>query len=239
MYKIYFPLLVTLFAIAGCDKLAGSNKIREEHDPLVASGQVLMEQQRWDEAIDAFKQALENEPRMARPHLDLAVIYQQHKINYINAIYHYDRYLELRPDEEKAEFITQQKLKVAQALANTLINASPEVKKVVQERNQLIQTNQQLRQQLASLKNQTVSTPAPPVVKTSLVEKTERIRTSAKKAATQKHQIYHVISGDTLTKIAHKFYGTDNWDPIFKANQDTLNSPRDLRVGQTLVIPSV
>lgn len=243
MCKIYIPLVVALLALTGCDKDSQSMEEREERDPYVKSGQAEMEAGNWDEAINAFKEAIENDSLLARPHLDLALIYQQHKINYIHSIYHYDRYIELRPDAEKTEFINEQKLKVAQALANTLINNSPEVKKVVQDRNQLIQQNAELKKRLtAALKGtKTVSTPAPVTKQTA----TKIIPKSATPSATQtssstKHQIYHVVAGDNLTKIAAKFYDdSSNWDIILEANKDSLRSPRDLKVGQTLVIPAL
>ena len=52
------------------------------------------------------------------------------------------------------------------------------------------------------------------------------------------HQIYTVVAGDNLTKIAKKFYGTDDYEPIYEANKDRMKSPGDLRVGQTLLIPN-
>ncbi len=240
MYKIYLPVFVTVLALTGCGKDSQSMEEREERSPLVKSGQAYMEEGKWDEAVTALKKALEKDPLMARPHLDLALIYQQYKINYIHAIYHYDRYIELRPDAEKAKFIEEQKLKVAQALANTLINNSPEVKKVVQERNQLVQQNADLKKQLSgALKGEktVVKTTAPVSQKTA----TQTIpKTATPKTNTEsKHQIYHVASGDTLTKIASKFYNDSaRWDIILEANKDTLGSPRDLKPGQTLVIPA-
>jgi nucleoid-associated protein YgaU len=49
---------------------------------------------------------------------------------------------------------------------------------------------------------------------------------------------YVVQSGDTLSKISEKFYGTANrWNDIYEANRDTLSSARSLRVGQELLIP--
>ena len=242
MRIIYLPLFMAVLVLTGCDKDTQSMEEREERDPLVKSGQAYMEEGQWDEALDAFQEALDKEPLMARPHLDMALIYQQYRINYIHAIYHYDRYLELRPDAEKAQFIEEQKLKVAQALANTLINNSPDVKKVVQERNQLVQQNSDLIRQLAEARGgeTKVSTTATTEQKSA----TETIPKSAKSVepqstSTAKHQIYHVEAGDNLTKIAQKFYKNGDWEPIFEANKDTLRSPGDLRVGQTLVIPAV
>ncbi len=50
---------------------------------------------------------------------------------------------------------------------------------------------------------------------------------------------YTVKPGDTLSKIAKDFYGNANeYNKIFQANQDQLESPDKIRVGQELVIPS-
>lgn len=241
----YIPLmLAAVLALTGCGKDAKSLEAREESDPNIAAGQAYMEEGKYDEAIAEFKKVLDTEPLMARPHLDLATIYQNNKINYIYAIYHYDRYLELRPGSEKTEFIEEQKLKVARALANTLINNSKEVKQVVQERNSLIQQNKELKRQLsAALDKKSTATPeatAPEKTVTQTVPKTATPAPKSQPDMGGKHQIYHVVSGDNLTKIATKFYGDGSkWDIILNANKDTLGGPRDLKVGQTLVIPAV
>ncbi|MEI6891190.1 MAG: LysM peptidoglycan-binding domain-containing protein [Pontiella sp.] len=237
MRTIYPILFATLLALTGCEKDFASMEEREERDPNMISGQKFLADGNIDAAIEKFKLALEQEPLMARPHLDLALIYQQHKINYIHAIYHYDRYLELRPDAEKAEFIQEQKLKVATALATTLIHNSPNVKRLIQERNTLIQQNNELQRKLAAVLKAS-STPTlthtPPKV-------TPPAPTTPPPAArNQKHQIYHVVSGDTLTKISTKFYGdSEKWDIIYEANKDMMRSAGDLRVGQTIVIPTL
>jgi tetratricopeptide (TPR) repeat protein len=241
MCKIYLILFASLVTLTGCNKDSDSVEAREERDPNIISGQDFMEQGDYDAAIAEFQQALDQDPMMARPHLDLAIIYQQYKINYIHSIYHYDRYLELRPDAEKADFINEQKLKVAQALANTLINNSPEVKKVVQERNTLIQQNNDLKRQLAAALK---SSPATTTVKTTQTPPvqtvTDTVPKSIKSESTQKHQIYHVVGGDTLTKISTKFYSDPGkWDIIYEANKEMMRSPGDLRVGQTIVIPAI
>ncbi|MDF7799209.1 tetratricopeptide repeat protein [Pontiellaceae bacterium B1224] len=245
MRTIYIFLFAALIILTGCDKDTGSMEAREENDPNVLSGQQYVEQGNYEAAIEEFKRAIELEPLMARPHLDLALIYQNNFSNPIHAIYHYDRYLELRPDSEKAEFINEQKLKVAQSLANTLINNSPEVKKVVQERNTLIQQNNDLKRQLAaSLKSK--STPAAPApgpsgqTVTTTVPKSAAPSAQPVPAAGQKHQIYHVVGGDTLTKIAIKFYSdASKWDIIYEANKEMMRGPGDLKVGQTIVIPMI
>jgi len=52
-------------------------------------------------------------------------------------------------------------------------------------------------------------------------------------------QTYTVVSGDTLSKIAKKFYGNANtWDTIFQANKDKIKNPDLIRPGQVLRIPA-
>ena len=47
-----------------------------------------------------------------------------------------------------------------------------------------------------------------------------------------------VVAGDSLSKIAKKFYGDSNkWKRIFEANRDILKDPDKIRPGQVLKIP--
>lgn len=49
---------------------------------------------------------------------------------------------------------------------------------------------------------------------------------------------YKVVSGDTLSKIAKRFYGDANsYKKIFDANRDQLNDPDMIKVGQELKLP--
>jgi len=49
---------------------------------------------------------------------------------------------------------------------------------------------------------------------------------------------YTVVAGDTLSKIAQKFYGDPSqWPRIFEANRDQLSNPNLIFPGQVLRIP--
>ena len=51
-------------------------------------------------------------------------------------------------------------------------------------------------------------------------------------------QTYTIAKGDSLSKIAKKFYGDANqWKRIFEANRDTVKDPDKIFPGQKLVIP--
>ena len=52
-------------------------------------------------------------------------------------------------------------------------------------------------------------------------------------------EIYTVVAGDSLSKIAKRAYGDANqWRRIFEANRDQIENPDLIRVGQKLKIPS-
>ncbi len=51
-------------------------------------------------------------------------------------------------------------------------------------------------------------------------------------------QYHEVVKGDTLWKIAEKYYGDGNlYMNIFEANKDILKDPNMIKIGQKLRIP--
>lgn len=93
-----------MLPVAGChraghlDEKERSNRILEKASEMVDLGD-------YEAAVSLFRKALDTYPAMARPHLDLALLLHDRQKDYIRAIYHYMRYLELRPGTEKDDMI--------------------------------------------------------------------------------------------------------------------------------------
>ena len=65
----------------------------------------------------------------------------------------------------------------------------------------------------------------------------DRLKTKTK---APEAQMYTVVSGDSLSRIAKKFYGDANkYNAIFVANQPLLKDPDKIYPGQVLRIPSL
>ena len=221
-YLLLLYISVLIFSLTACDSRSLTAEEREERIGGVVEARELMEAGRYQEAELAYKQALDENPLIARPHLDLATIYQQHIINHIHAIYHYDRYLEIRPETQKRAFIQEQRLKVARILAQAFLNNTPELKRLMDE-------NAHLQADVARLKKV-----APP----ALALDSDRKEMEPNQNNENKYTIYHVRSGDTLSRIAKRLYNDPSrWEQIYQANRDSLQSPSSIRAGQTLVIP--
>jgi nucleoid-associated protein YgaU len=56
--------------------------------------------------------------------------------------------------------------------------------------------------------------------------------------AASQERFHDVVSGDTLSAMAKKYYGdASQYGRIFEANRDQLNDPDKIRVGQRLKVP--
>lgn len=81
------------------------------------------------------------------------------------------------------------------------------------------------------------------VINPEEIKKTQETKNKDKKkkkekAQKQKPRYYTVKPGDSLNKIAYKFYQRyDKWPKIYKANRNKLPSPQTLSPGQRLKIP--
>ena len=129
-FKILIIILITL--INGCSDPVLTEKEIENKTPIILEAKNYIENEEWILAEKRLKEILIKKPLYSRAHLDLAIIYQQQITNYINSIYHYNRYLELNPSSEKNIFISEQINKLKKQLELSFLKNKtkyPEVQK--------------------------------------------------------------------------------------------------------------
>jgi len=100
---ILFACLAAM-GMTGCGRVGHLDE-RERNNRIVSKAYEMANQGDYDAAIMLFTKALETYPRLSRPHLDLALLLHDRRRDYVRAIYHYTRYLELRPGTEKGAMI--------------------------------------------------------------------------------------------------------------------------------------
>ena len=62
---------------------------------------------------------------------------------------------------------------------------------------------------------------------------------AGKPAQADVNEIYEVVAGDSLSKIAKKKYGNGNlWRQIYEANKDVIKTPDVIQIGWKLKIPA-
>ena len=83
------------------------------------------------------------------------------------------------------------------------------------------------------------ATTAPPPPKADFSNVQSATASTAPAVESSAEQTYTVAKGDSLSKIAKKFYGNaSHWRPIFDANRDQLDNPDLIQPGQVLKIPA-
>lgn len=246
-----FPTRVCLLlagglAVWGC----GPSTFRgadEEKEPQFLIGRSRVNARDFRGAVEAFEQALEANPRSAAAHLELGWLYANKEHSPATAIYHYEKFLQLRPDAENAETIRLHISGLKQELARGLtpIPASAEMQRQLE---QLAEENRQLREQLERLRTDpgtasrgnlpgTIPLPAQAgqSVQPNAATRQNPITPPPSRSAravttTRKHRVQ---AGETPAAIARRY--NVKLDNLLAANPG-LN-PKRLRVGQDLTIP--
>ncbi len=141
-------LLLALLLPTGCRR-TGYRDEKERNKRMVAQAYTMMAEGNDTAAVDLFHKALTAYPSMARPHLDLALILHDRRKDYVRAIYHYQRYIELRQGTEKETMILERIRQAENAfVADRTIVAGAEGQTVTA----LMEENRLLRDRLETMR---------------------------------------------------------------------------------------
>ncbi len=188
-----------------------------------------------DAAIHFFSRAIDRRPRNARAHLQLALLYDDAKNDYIRAIYHYERCLETWPNDEQRPKIEEYIKKARMVQASIFLSNSP----ITDERiNALQRENVELRKSLHEVRKNLAQRIAGQLGQDSAMAMKDRGQGAAESQAGSAGaaRTYVVLPGDTLAGIAGRFYGDPSkYRRIQEANK--LNDSHKIKVGQKLLVP--
>lgn len=207
---------------AGCGRVSAER--REARDRYLRRAEAAKQAQEIDAAIALCEKALERRPRLALAHRELGLMLDNYRQDYVAALYHYRRYLQLRPDSPHRADVEALIQRCRLSFAAQIAETPAEVKRDLQARDERIRT---LELETAALREKAGVVPAPesaPVVPAAV--------------PVAPAQIHVVAAGENLGTISSRYYGTPaKWKNIFNANRDKVPDANNLRVGTRLVIP--
>lgn len=250
--------LLLLFA-AGCIPTRDSSH-DEQRDPHFLQGMELLKEADPKGAAAAFEKALATNPQSAFAHFQLGLLFQESLNEPATAIYHYERFLKLRPTSDRVDIVRQRSNNCKMELAKLFLIApsSPSVQKELDklktEVERLGLENHQLRRQVELLTSQQparsapapasapTAQPAPAVQRMPLSASvapappsTPSTPAPASKTAKAPAARSHVVkSGDTPATIARQH--SVKLEALLAANPGL--DPKRLKIGQTLTIPA-
>jgi LysM repeat protein len=177
-------------------------------------------------AVDLYEAALDDSEsiRKAEVHYKLALLYDDDLHDPVSALHHFKRYLALSPNgphvKDVKESIKRDEIAALTALSGDSIITRAEAAR--------------LRNENLTLHKELEVRPASPRIALEKSQGNDSKKHGSKKAG----QTYIVQSGDTLFSISRKFYESPkHWKDILEANKKNIRDPKDLTVGQTLIIP--
>lgn len=98
--------------------------------------------------------------------------------------------------------------------------------------------NQPGKPDFSNVKSGVESTAPPAPAKPDFSNVSSGVESTAPLVPEPTVQTYIVVGGDSLSKIAKKFYGdAGKWREIFEANRDRISNPDLIQIGQVLKIP--
>lgn len=213
-------------------------------------------QGRIEEALSAFLRVIDARRDAPESHLEAGYIYLRTMKDPVRAIYHFERYLQFKPQSPQAVQV-RQLVETAQKEFARQLPAQPyegeldridlmELVKSLKEENdslkrELVMAEKRVSQ-LENVLGQARRMPQPAAsVAASPVQPVPSASTAAASPPPDPENVprtYTVQSADTLTSISRRFYGTPSrWMDIYQANRDRLSSENALRVGQEIRIP--
>lgn len=241
-------LVCVLPVITGC-KPSGLEVVSETDEKQYQLAKDYQSQGRTADALRAFLRVTEARHNSPESHFEAGYIYLNAMSDPIKAIYHFDQYLQLKPNSPRARQV-RQLIETAQKTFARQLPAQPyegelDRMDMMELVNSLKQENNRLKRELVATKQRlqnfennrlnrsTVGTATQPQ---NTYGRNQTATTSPNPASVPR--TYTVQSGDSLSSISRAMYGTPSrWIDIYQANRDRLSSENALRVGQELRVP--
>lgn len=227
-------LMLSLLFLFSCGP--GNPVIDEEDDPAFERGRSYLKVGKETEALDEFLSVTRRMIECPKSHLESGrlLLSLKERKDPIASIYHFRRFLLLKPESREAPKIKQL---IVSAEREIIRNLPGKPYGDYLDLIALQEENTKLQRQIVDyqarlgrpLPEETLPqrlVPSPPSSPRTLPSPPGQVKS------------YVVKKGDSLYAISRKFYGdSSKIDLIFQANRDNLPSKNSLKVGQTLLIP--
>jgi tetratricopeptide (TPR) repeat protein len=146
-----------MLALGGCSDNERFSYATEADEPNYREGQSLLKAGRRQEALSAFLKVIDKRRDDApESHLEVGLLYVQYINDPLSAIYHFRKYLALRPNSPQAPLVRQRIDAAIREFARTLpaqpLDAQAQRVDLVATLDKLKQENESLKQQLADAK---------------------------------------------------------------------------------------
>ncbi|MDA1277255.1 MAG: LysM peptidoglycan-binding domain-containing protein [Verrucomicrobia bacterium] len=237
-----FACVAAILLLAACTNFTG-NPLDDESNPDFQAGKRRISALDSRGAIESFEKALQTNPNSAQSHFELGLLYEKDVRDYGSAIYHFQKYMKLRPESNVSDMVLGRinscKVELAKTVSFSLVS-----KNAFAEMTRLANENAALREQVMQLNMQIARTsPVPPVgaigesrsAPPQSLEHTARASPAAPlpAAPATSPRTHPIQRNETFFSLSRKYGVTV---AALKAANPTV-VPERLKVGQAITIP--
>jgi len=187
-------LLVFCFAFSGCQPMSVA-RVDEEREAYYMDAKEKLFAGDYEEAAIGFERALEVNPKNAAAHLELGLLHYEHLHNYVSAIYHFRKMLELRPDHLMAgqikDHLTRCEMDFASSIHLGPLNQNTETR----IRN-LVETKEDLEEKVQSLEGQLRQ------MRSVLAAQSNDLKTAQENAGQRRQTVGSVIGNERTKQLS-------------------------------------
>lgn len=171
MLPFHLLLGLGLLFLAGCDKVDPRYEAEDDRNPHFQKASRAQNDRDYVAAAKAYEEALQKNPGVADAHYELGLLYGEKLGEPVNAMYHFRKYLAMRPDSPKREMVQAHldsaKINFATTMPNSPVQNAEAFVKLQSENlalrkeldEKIIKVNQ-LEAQLAKMASTAAAAPA-------------------------------------------------------------------------------
>jgi len=258
---VWLALAGSVVVFSSCKPPQKGLDAENELNPYFRKAAAAVAEGNYFAAIEQYESALQANKNVAKAHVEIGLLYSEKLGDPVSGIYHFQKYLALRPtatDRDQIQaYVEKSKIDFALTLPNSTAHNAEEMARISKENMDLKQALAQRDAVLAkkddALASQRVQpTPAPAAPLPNPATPTDTTPTAPPapapilttppipSAPANEGRTYTIQKGDSLWKIAKQFY-PDNVnagvDKIKQANPEATANVQNLKLGSTLVIP--
>lgn len=262
---IVFASLCMAVSIIGCTPFEGEKASDAQNSTLMKEAIAKERNRDYDEAINLYKEVIENYKGASLANLQLAILLHEYKKDYLGAIFHYRKYIEIadKPGAKELFIISNRIEKVEQLLSAKYVSeisatGSSETMQLLKNYNALDKNMSILKTKYDSLVSSNAVLVAEIKKKNREIENQKnwikKIQSNPSEStpnsgrinivsvnngdSTTIQQTYEVRPGDNLNKIAEYVYGDKNmYQKIIDANPGKIYRGDGVKAGDVLIIP--
>jgi tetratricopeptide (TPR) repeat protein len=165
MERIGLILVVLALALTACTEPPTTGFISDDKNPWLKKAEAEKQRRNYAEAAECYEQALKLNPDSAAIHWAVAILDEQQLKDLAGAIHHYQRFVKLNTDPERAKtanvFIERARRSLVASMPNSPLENAGEMNDLLQKNRALQEEVDKLRQQLTEAQMRQANQPPP------------------------------------------------------------------------------